>query len=209
MDSYFPANDQPSAFHAKADWARICGVTAGAVSHAIKNKRIVLVADGIRKGKVDENHPTNQRFREMATSAEKGGRGRPAYGTSGASQASDSDGREGGQSESSVARTGKLLDAKLKSIKIRHAELVYAREKKELIPAPWIARHFAEMASILEDQFRQFDARVSEEICDMAGASDPAMRAAVRKKIHDEVDISMRAWKSETETRMDRILGGN
>lgn len=199
----------------KSGFANLCGISASNVTYNIKTGKIKLIGgDGPYRNRIDTEDPINVSYRELVLSASKtvGHGGRPAYGARKQEEenmqvVSDADrARIDTRKEIDEHRASKLLDAKLKSVKIKRAELEYEERKKNLIPIAWIARAWSEMSAVLEAQFREFDARVGDELCDIVGQEDPAIRISLRKKIRNEIDISLQIWKSDVDSRLDRLL---
>lgn len=184
-----------AALISRAAFARYVGVTAAAITIACKQGRIKPEPNG----KINPDSPTAHAFAEFHRHASKAigdrGRGRPvAHGADDPVPPSilqeTAAGRMPIPPATDIAGQGKALDNRMKAVDLARKKLKYMEQIKSVIPVDIIAMTIGRISAMLDENFRSFDERNSDELFDLARNSDKRTFAAA---LGNRIDESMKA----------------
>jgi hypothetical protein len=181
----------------KAAFARLVGVSRAAITAAVKTNRLIAEPDG----KIDPDSPSAQEYAEFQRTATKAtgakGAGRPvANGTADPVAPSILQATAAGKmpipQAENIAAQGKQLVNRLNAVKLAQKKLEYLEQTKKVIPVDIVAMAIGRISAMLDENFRAFDERNSDELFDLARSADKlAFAAALGKRIDESMKAAL------------------
>jgi hypothetical protein len=171
----------------KAEFARLCGVSRAAIASAEKTGAVIST-----NGRVDINHPANQRYLNGKSSFQQ---------TDKRQSLNKKNAEKSGAEKKPIYRVDNIgaLDARDKkeaiqnqilAVKLQKDKIDYYEKIKRSVPSAIMMRSFGRLGAVLDENMKAFDERHGEELYNMVKSGSSVLEFS--SKLSELIDKTMK-----------------